>query len=357
MRRTFAVLVLGGLALFARASSVSAQTIFTVETPHDGTSSTLVAHTIAATDSTRTIARIAHHEDTPPLATVSHDGAEVALLNIGARGEPRRHSDLVVIDAATGQQRTLATELQQVPAMFSRDDRTIFVVRSSAAPPPSDDETRRGHLENERLSVLAIDRATASTSIIADDVAYMLHPAGVSRTGELIFIRASWDGGSVVALDPATGRFRTLIASRENAFRDATLDGAGESVVVLERVGRNARVLRIQIEDGSVTVVDANAHTAASPVAANRTVLLGDAARTLALVSGSTHTALWSVPEGAMIRAVAVSASASLIAFETTSPTSRETLALSTASGVCLPLAVPNNVVVHVAGIIDRGAR
>jgi hypothetical protein len=336
----------------ASASIAAAQTVIAIETAHDADSSAIVAHSFSAQQSVRTLGRVAHHADVVPMATLAPDGRALALLNVSNSGEPRRHTDLLLFDIATAQSRVLLTGLQQVPAAFSADNREVFVVRSEAMPPPSDEETRHGRLEDERLTVLAVDARSGRVREVNSDIAYMLHPIGVAHSSELIAIRASWGGGSIVAIDTRSGRTRTLVRSSMDAFRDASLSTDGLSVVALRRDARSNDVVRVRIEDSVVETIATNVSSDAAPIAVGASSSLLTSAHTdVRMIGPGSVFTLWSNGNARWLHAIAATNDARLIVLESIGSASRETLVLQTQTGACAPLSVPSNVVVHVAGI------
>lgn len=335
----------------ASSSIATAQTLIAVETVHDADASSIVAHSFGAQTSSRALGRIAHRADVAPMATVSHDGRSVALLNVSAQGEPRRHADLLLFDVATSQSRFLQGGLQQVPVVFSLEDREAFVVRSEALPPPSEEETRHGRLEDERLTLLAVDLQSGRTREVMHDVAYMIHPIAVAHSSELIAIRAAWGGGSLVAIDTTSGRTRVLTRAGNDAFRDASLSADGMSVVCVRRTQQGNDVLRVRIEDSAVEVIASQTSTDVAPLAfgASGALLTDEHSHVRMMDTGSVFT-LWSERNARWLHAVAVSSDLSLIVLESISSEARETLVLQTRTGAASPLRVNRNAVVHVAG-------
>lgn len=342
------------LVWLASASLAFAQTVISIETEHDATSSAIVAHSFGQTESVTTLGHVAHRSGMAPLATLSHDGRSVALLNVSSSGEPRRHAELLLFNIATRSTRVLMNDVQAVPAAFSPSDREVFVVRSGEVPPPSDEETRRGRLESERLQLLAVDIASGRSREILTDVAYMLHPIGVAATGELIAIRAAWNGGRVLAIDTNTGATRTLLQSPRDAFRDVSLSSDGLSLVALRRNGQSNDIVRAFIDHDATEILLRDVASDAAPLAIGpRSTLLTNGHSELRLQGPSATLPVWSANSSEWLHALAASRNGSLIWMESVSERSREVLVLRSDTGACTPVRLPPRTVVHVAGIVE----
>ena len=352
-KRVPIIVLFAMLALTIKPGRAFAEDLITVETEHGATQSAIVDH--ANVDSrARTLDTMKHRADNAPLATVSDDGRHIALLNIGESGEPRRHADLVVLDTHTNSHRVLATGLQQVPAAFAANRREVFVVRSSALPPPSVEERRHGHLENERLAVLAINLQNGHERVVVEDIAYMIHPVGVAASGELIVIRAAWEGGSIVAIHPTTGHLRTLVASPTDAYRDATLSTDRRSIVALARAGSTAKIIRVHVVNSAVEILVPNAAQDASPVALGNAAILFSEEHTRVAMRGTGNPAVVLEDKNASwVHAARASASGNHIVFEALTATGPKLIALNTHTGAYSVLAVPANTVVHVVGFSE----
>lgn len=350
----FRLPLVSALVWLATVSLADAQTVISIETVHDADHSAIVAHSFAQSERVTTLGHVSHRSGMAPIATLSHDGNTLALLNVSQSGEPRRHADLLRFDVQTREMRVLMSGLQAVPAVFSASDHEVFVVRSEAVALPTDDETRTGHLENERLRLLAVDPDTGRSREVMTDVAYMLHPIGVAASGELVAIRAAWNGGRVVAIHTTTGRERTLLHSSIDAFRDASLSSDGTSVVTLRRNGQSSDVVRAFIEDGATEVVLRDVDSDAAPLAVGpRSTLITNGHSELRLVGPSAALPVWSTGGSSWLHAIAASRSTSIVWMESVSESAREVLVLRTDTGACTPLRLPRGTVVHVAGVAE----
>jgi hypothetical protein len=244
---------------------------------------------------------------------LSPDGRTIALLNVPADGEPRRGADLVFIDGANGAARVAVRSLAQVPAVWAPDGSEVYVVRSEPVPPPAD-LMRQGRIEDERLIVLAVGRDGRARAV-AEDVAYMLHPIGVSpATDEIVAIRASWQLGSIRAIDPLTGHVRDLATSPLDAFRDVTLDAAGEYAICLRRepAARRAVIERVSLTGQAARVLATVAEDAAPGAAGGAVVFTRDQVE-LALARAGRIASLWRAPQAHSVRVVAASGTHAMV--------------------------------------------
>lgn len=217
--------------------------VYEVYDPHG--SETVFLATRALTPTTPAeLFRVDHAESYPPRASVSPDGALIAMTRLPPGARRDSPAELVLVGPTSRARRTVATDAHYFTTPIVTP-RAVFYLRQSLAAEVAAEEQRQVH-----VALVRYDLVTASSRVLFESTLVDLALLGAARDGgELIALkRAHASAAEVVAFDPDTGALRTI--ARAAAGRDllrASLDMGGRFVLLTELAPGAAEVELSQV--------------------------------------------------------------------------------------------------------------